>query len=834
MRTARKGTALTLDDDQQDVGGGEALSGRISRAIATWTGQLVDVTGRNTLLCYKDLRAGTLELTEANEVALERLLGTSTLRFSQAFDAEGLSAAARRGRAILARADENYQEKGLETLFLAWGMATWTNTRSTFTPCAPILLRQAHLSARGGAAEDFDLSLPGEWEINPTLLHVLGLDFEVRIDDDSLLDLLDPDAEPPDATALFDRLAKEAAEVPGFAVEDRVVLANFSYAKLPMVNDLLAAGDLLIQNPLICAIAGDEASAEALRERQGEVSMSAPDFTPPADEFLVRDADSSQSYAINAVVGGSDLVVDGPPGTGKSQTIANLIATLSARGKRVLFVAEKRAAIDAVLSRLEKVGLGDLVLDLHEGTGGKGKLAQAFAKALADASSARPVDVAVAQEQLTRRRDTLVRRTEALHQVRSPWGMSVYQLQADLIGAVPSEQSELRLSAAALKGLGAETFRAREADLETYVGMGGLRIEATDSPWLRALELGTIPTPEQAAAVMEAMTTFTQHTLPEATARIETVLSSVGLTRPDTVADWARTLELLHRAEVALEHFEPPVFDLDLDATLAALAPATTGGAGLLWHSVFDAKYRAAKKAALAYAKDPKVKPAQLHAGVVEIAGLLAAWREVVRRRRGAPAAGGSRRSPWHLRPAGRRAAAPRASARPGRARRARPRAPGGAAAGLHRRPRHPLQTPRAPPTLRLPWMAPDSGRCWPSCGPGTSRSTRPSRACASCGVRRSWTPSASPTPRSAPSTGRRTAGSWVSSDAPTRSTSQPRLSGSAAPWPSTSPPARDAYPEESQLVTHEAAKKRKFTSRSGSSSNRPPTCSRRSNPAGP
>jgi hypothetical protein len=159
-----------MGDEQQDGVGGQALKGRIDRAIATWTGQLVDVTGRNTLLCYRDLKAGTLELTETNEVALERLLGTHTVRFSEAFDADGLSAAARRGRAILARSDENYQEKGLETLFVAWGMATWTNTRSTFTPCAPILLRQAHLSARGGAAEDFDLSLPGEWEINPTLL----------------------------------------------------------------------------------------------------------------------------------------------------------------------------------------------------------------------------------------------------------------------------------------------------------------------------------------------------------------------------------------------------------------------------------------------------------------------------------------------------------------------------------------------------------------------------------------------------------------------------------------------------------------------------------------
>ena len=73
---------------------------------------------------------------------------------------------------------------------------------------------------------------------------------------------------------------------------------------------------------------------------------------PLADEFLVLDADSSQNYAINAVLAGQSLIVKGPPGTGKSQTIANLIASLIARGKKVLFVAEKRAAIDAVTKRL--------------------------------------------------------------------------------------------------------------------------------------------------------------------------------------------------------------------------------------------------------------------------------------------------------------------------------------------------------------------------------------------------------------------------------------------------------------------------------------------------
>src|SRR6202020_617319 len=70
----------------------------------------------------------------------------------------------------------------------------------------------------------------------------------------------------------------------------------------------------------------------------------------PVADFSVLDADSSQRNAIDSVVAGRSLVIHGPPGTGKSQTIANLIAAMVARGRKVLFVAEKRAAIDGVLS----------------------------------------------------------------------------------------------------------------------------------------------------------------------------------------------------------------------------------------------------------------------------------------------------------------------------------------------------------------------------------------------------------------------------------------------------------------------------------------------------
>ena len=84
---------------------------------------------------------------------------------------------------------------------------------------------------------------------------------------------------------------------------------------------------------------------QAVRERMVDVDKALPDDTPVADEFLVLDADSSQNYAINKVLGGQDLVIKGPPGTGKSQTISNLIACLVARGKTVLPLGRTGAAL---------------------------------------------------------------------------------------------------------------------------------------------------------------------------------------------------------------------------------------------------------------------------------------------------------------------------------------------------------------------------------------------------------------------------------------------------------------------------------------------------------
>ena len=155
-----------------------------------------------------------------------------------------------------------------------------------------------------------------------------------------------------------------------------------------MVRDLEAAGDLLADSDLVAAIAGD-AEAQQLVVRRPTRDRSAAGRRPrgrllrPRRRLLAAQRDRRR-------LAGRSLVIHGPPGTGKSQTIANLIAAMVARGRKVLFVAEKRAAIDAVLSRLVGVGLGDLVLDIHEGTRDRQRIAAGLGATLDLAEHARP------------------------------------------------------------------------------------------------------------------------------------------------------------------------------------------------------------------------------------------------------------------------------------------------------------------------------------------------------------------------------------------------------------------------------------------------------------
>ena len=130
---------------------------------------------------------------------------------------------------------------------------------------------------------------------------------------------------------------------------------------------------------------------------------------------------------------GQSEVIWGPPGTGKSQTIANLIAALIADSKRVLFVAQKQAAVEVVISRLNRAGLGDLVMDCHGGFKSRREFSRELAEAMQRVRSMPVGDYVELHRELYQNRQVLVNHTEAMHRRREPWGVSAFEVQTQLL-----------------------------------------------------------------------------------------------------------------------------------------------------------------------------------------------------------------------------------------------------------------------------------------------------------------------------------------------------------------------------------------------------------------
>jgi very-short-patch-repair endonuclease len=511
----------------------------IAAAQRQWIDALTDLGGRNTLLYYKDRRAGTLDLASADPEALERFEKTGGSRLTRLFkDADIRADAIHRMQTIYRKARELTEERGIRAGYLATGLARWDEL--FLEPAAPVLLRGLTITPTRARYDDFDLALDDEVEVNPVLLHKLASVFGTVI-------------EKPSQERIAAQLAKAAAqgEIPGFAIEKRKVIGTFTYAKLPMVRDLEAAGDLLADSDLVAAIAGDAYAQQLVAaepDRDDDLGRRlGRDVDAPENDYSVLDADSSQRSAIDSVVAGRSLVIHGPPGTGKSQTIANLIAAMVARGRKVLFVAEKRAAIDAVLSRLVGVNLGDLVLDIHEGARDRQRIAADLGATLDLAEHATAPDTTALHRRLTDRQQRLRRHAAALHRVHEPWRLSAYQVQSALLGAGEAARVSARLAAP-------EEITPDLADeirdaLREFTRLGGFSLRAGSTPWFGA----AIGTRAQAHEAIELAVTLSNRTLPRLAARLAAACSELGL--PDAASlsypertRLTRALALLHQA----------------------------------------------------------------------------------------------------------------------------------------------------------------------------------------------------------------------------------------------------------------------------------------------
>ncbi len=394
----------------------------------------------------------------ASDVVLPPAGGEGTIdeqRYTDTFLETRLGADALQKRLLkIAREAQGAEEEsGVNVLYLALGFVTWFEDRNSgVVREAPLVLMSVEL-VRNARTSTYDIRIrDDEFETNLPLHQRWKEDFGIDLPELEVAE----DWKPSDYFAAVEDVI---AQRPSWKIHtDAIQLGFFSFSKLLMYRDLAidawpagAIGAHALTRGLLYEGFSGESPLFSDQDRLD-------DWLPPQQLFHVVDADASQTRVIEEVRAGRNLVVQGPPGTGKSQTITNIIAAAVNDGKRVLFVAEKMAALSVVHSRLVKVGLRDVCLELHSRGANKKIVLAELARTITAAQSIGPAFNN--DDELLKVRDQLNRFADALHRPLGNSGETPYTLlgaQARFLGqgAPPP-----RLKAEALAALSREQEQA--------------------------------------------------------------------------------------------------------------------------------------------------------------------------------------------------------------------------------------------------------------------------------------------------------------------------------------------------------------------------------------
>lgn len=276
---------------------------------------------------------------------------------------------------IRQQAESFINETGSNVLYIAIGFLEWTESKdSNLKRLAPLFTLPVKIEkkpkTKHGGYDNFELSMSDEGLLSNVTLHEkLKNEFGLE------LPLLDEESTPED---YFDLIEKNilSHEV-GWSIKRKVCMCLLNFSKQAMYQDLdptnWPKGYSIEDHPVIQQLFSKVAKESQSHSFDSEYEID--DIEDIHEKFpIIYDADSSQHSALIDAVKGENLVIEGPPGSGKSQTITNLIAAAINDGKKVLFVAEKMAALNVVKDRLDKAGLGGFCLELHSHKSNKLKI----------------------------------------------------------------------------------------------------------------------------------------------------------------------------------------------------------------------------------------------------------------------------------------------------------------------------------------------------------------------------------------------------------------------------------------------------------------------------
>ena len=408
--------------------------------LQLWERKLLDLSLRNNLLNMK-LGKNAIRYEHDDIATLEDELDQGKEFILEQKELKGIYRAVR----------TNLEESGVNTLFLTFGTLHWNERSGGRKYAAPILLVPVEIvpiKKQGYAIRKRD----EEVMLNITLMEMLKQQYEIEVEG---VNPLPRDAHGIDVSLVLHLVREAVKEQKEWEVIEDSVLGIFSFSKFVMWNDIHSHGAAVMESPVISSLVEGrlmiEDEGEPVDARQLDITMR------PEKMALPVDIDSSQLEAVAEAERGRSFILFGPPGTGKSQTITNLIANALYHQKRVLFVAEKKAALEVVQSRLEKIGLAPFCLELHSNKVDKQHFLRQMQQAIDAVGAEAPEGFQRVADQLFQQRLQLISYIDALHQKQAD-GTSLYDAinryltqSADrdghpLSGMIPKQRPQSKIS----------------------------------------------------------------------------------------------------------------------------------------------------------------------------------------------------------------------------------------------------------------------------------------------------------------------------------------------------------------------------------------------------
>ncbi len=417
--------------------------------LKLWQDRLLDLGKRNKMISFRETRRSTLRLVSPGFEELYRQIVSDEreLTFQKAIDrdtdarvysvlslldrlstpievavgdirAEGsLPETQKTLKNLRAKARLALDEQGTNILYLIFGFIEWREkgSRGDSRLKSPLLLVPVTLLLPSLNGQYSLKKQEDEVAVNPTLAYLFERDYGIKLPE------FDPEK---DSLGDFLQTIQSLVEDRGWNIVRECSIALVSFLKISMYNDLVRNETQLKTNPIIRAFAKEQNEASAPQQP----TIFNHDDCKAADSYLVLDADSSQLDAVALSRQGISFVLQGPPGSGKSQTIANIIAQALADDKRILFVSEKMAALEVVYRRLSDVQLADFCLSLHSHKANKREILNQLGanlhlqqRKVSDREIAKLARLDIVKEQLRHY-------VQDIHATVSPLDMSLYEV----------------------------------------------------------------------------------------------------------------------------------------------------------------------------------------------------------------------------------------------------------------------------------------------------------------------------------------------------------------------------------------------------------------------